>query len=652
MNKQVEEKALPLNRNNLINILKAMNDGIYIVNQRYDIEFINHVIQKEFGEIAGRKCYTYFRDRTEPCPWCKNKEVFAGKTVHWKWYSFKNKKHYDLLGTPMKNLDGTISKLEIFHDITERKQKEEKLKKQNRELSSLNAIAATISQSLELDKVLADTLKTVLDLMHLKAGWIFLKEEDGDRLTLAGHLGLSPEFAREEAERPQGDCICSHVIRKKEPLIAENILECPRLSKSVTKKEGLACHASIPLMSKNKVAGVMNVASEEYHPFLPEDLALLSAIGHQVGVAIENARLFENTRKTSSELEESYERVKSLYEELKEEKEKAKILKKALEERFGLGNILGKNHQMQAIYDLIENISPGNSTILIQGESGTGKELVAKSLHYNSPRKNRPLIAVNCSAFAETLLESELFGHEKGAFTGASSLKKGRFEISDQGTLFLDEIGELPISLQTKLLRVLQEKTIERVGGTLPIPVDFRLIAATNKNLEDEVKNGNFREDLYYRLNVVKTVIPPLRERSEDIPLLIKHFIDKYTNEQQPESKVSGITPEAVKILCDYQWKGNVRELENVLERCILLGSGDMITPSELPLQVRQNVSSFLDLDGIPQDVGLAETLAAVEKRMIQRAMKLSGNVQTKAAKLLGIGKSGLNQKLKKFNLG
>ena len=327
-------------------------------------------------------------------------------------------------------------------------------------------------------------------------------------------------------------------------------------------------------------------------------------------------------------------------------------LRDAISSRYSFDNIIGKSRPMQEIYEIIKKVAPSNASVLIEGESGTGKELVAKSLHYNSPRKNRPLIAVNCSAFAETLLESELFGHEKGAFTGASALKKGRFEISDQGTLFLDEIGELPISLQTKLLRVLQEKTIERVGGTLPIPVDFRLIAATNKNLEDEVKNGNFREDLYYRLNVVKTVIPPLRERSEDIPLLIKHFIDKYTNEQQPESKVSGITPEAVKILCDYQWKGNVRELENVLERCILLGSGDMITPSELPLQIRQHVSSFLDLDGIPQDVGLAETLTAVEKRMIQRAMKLSGNVQTKAAQLLGIGKSGLNQKIKKFNLG
>ncbi len=327
-------------------------------------------------------------------------------------------------------------------------------------------------------------------------------------------------------------------------------------------------------------------------------------------------------------------------------------LRDAISSRYSFDNIIGKSRPMQEIYEIIKKVAPSNASVLIEGESGTGKELVAKSLHYNSPRRNKPLIVVNCSAFAETLLESELFGHEKGAFTGASALKKGRFEISDQGTLFLDEIGELPISLQTKLLRVLQEKIIERVGGILPIPVDFRLIAATNKNLEDEVKNGNFREDLYYRLNVVKTVIPPLRERSEDIPLLIKHFIDKHTNDQQPESRVSGITSEAVKILCDYQWKGNVRELENILERCILLGSGDMITPSDLPLQVRQNISSFLDLDGIPQDVGLAETLTAVEKRMIQRAMKLSGNVQTKAAQLLGIGKSGLNQKLKKFNLG
>ena len=329
-----------------------------------------------------------------------------------------------------------------------------------------------------------------------------------------------------------------------------------------------------------------------------------------------------------------------------------RMLRDAISSRYSFDNIIGKSKPMQAIYKIIQKVAPSNANVLIEGESGTGKELVAKSLHYNSPRSNEPLIAVNCSAFAETLLESELFGHEKGAFTGAHALKKGRVEIANKGTLFLDEIGELPISLQAKLLRVLQEKTIERVGGTSTISVDFRLIAATNKTLEDEVKKGTFREDLYYRLNVVKTVIPPLRERSEDIPLLIQHFINKFTKDQDPDSTTPEITPETVKILCDYQWRGNVRELENILERCIILGSDNIITPSDLPLQVRQTMSSFLDLEDIPQDVGLAETLIVVEKRMIQRAMKLSGNVQTKAAQLLGIGKSGLNQKLKKFNLG
>ncbi|MCK5162885.1 MAG: sigma-54-dependent Fis family transcriptional regulator [Desulfobacula sp.] len=327
------------------------------------------------------------------------------------------------------------------------------------------------------------------------------------------------------------------------------------------------------------------------------------------------------------------------------------ILRDAISSRYSFDNIIGKSKPMQEIYEIIKKVAPSNASFLIEGESGTGKELVAKSIHYNSLRKNKSLVAVNCSAFAETLLESELFGHEKGAFTGASTMKKGRFELSDKGTLFLDEIGELPISLQVKLLRVLQEKTIERVGGTLSIPVDFRLIAATNKDLENEVKNGNFREDLYYRLNVVKTVIPPLRKRSEDIPLLINHFIDKYTKGPHSSGNVSEISHEAVKILCDYQWNGNVRELENMIERCVILCSSDIITPSDLPLQIRQSMPSTLDLDGIPEGVGLAETLAAVEKRMIQRAMKLSGNIQTKAAQLLGIGKSGLNQKLKKFNL-
>ena len=326
-------------------------------------------------------------------------------------------------------------------------------------------------------------------------------------------------------------------------------------------------------------------------------------------------------------------------------------LKDAVSNRYSFDNIIGKSKPMLGIYDIINKVAPSNATILIEGESGTGKELVAKSIHYNSPRRNQSLIAVNCSAFAETLLESELFGHEKGAFTGATSMKKGRFELADNGTLFLDEIGELPQSLQVKLLRVLQEKSVERVGGTTSIPIDFRLIAATNKILEDEVKKGGFREDLYYRLNVVTIQIPPLRDRTEDIVLLANHFISKYANELNIPNRISGISPEAIKILCEYEWKGNVRELENTIERSVLLCSGKTITPADLPLQIRQQNTTTIDLKGIPEGAGLAETLTAVEKRMIQRAMKLSGNVQTKAARLLGIGKSGLNQKLKKYNL-
>nr|WP_319395893.1 sigma-54 dependent transcriptional regulator [uncultured Desulfobacter sp.] len=326
-------------------------------------------------------------------------------------------------------------------------------------------------------------------------------------------------------------------------------------------------------------------------------------------------------------------------------------LKDAIRSRYHFDNIIGKSKPMQNLYEIIKKVAPTSASVLVEGESGTGKELVAKSIHYNSLRKDQPLIAVNCSAFAESLLESELFGHEKGAFTGAVGLKKGRFEMADKGTLFLDEIGELPMQLQVKLLRVLQERTVERVGGTESLPVDFRLIAATNKILEDEVKKGNFREDLYYRLNVVKAKIPPLRDRLEDILLLINHFIEKYTQGPEAAGGVSGIDKEAVQRLCDYEWKGNVRELENVIERSVILAPGSMITVADLPGQIRNPKSGTLQLDGIPDGVGLSETLAAVEKRMILRAMKMTGNVQTKAAKILGIGKSGLNQKLKKFNI-
>jgi two-component system NtrC family response regulator len=326
-------------------------------------------------------------------------------------------------------------------------------------------------------------------------------------------------------------------------------------------------------------------------------------------------------------------------------------LRDAVESQYRFGNFIAKSKAMQDVFKTIQKVAPSNATVLIEGESGTGKELAAKSIHFNSARHDKPFVAVNCSALAENLLESELFGHERGAFTGAVAMKKGRFELADGGTLFLDEIGELSANLQVKLLRVLQEKVIERVGGIKPIAVDIRVIAATNKNLREEMMNGNFRDDLFYRLDVVHLVLPPLRERREDIRLLVDHFIKKYESERKLEVPVKGVDQEVDRLFFDYSWPGNVRELENLIERVMILCPGDVIRVSDLPRGFKDNVHNALHLEGIPTDAKLYETLAMIEKAMIERALKMADNVQAHAAALLGIGKSGLNQKIKKYDL-
>ncbi|MBW1840500.1 MAG: sigma-54-dependent Fis family transcriptional regulator [Deltaproteobacteria bacterium] len=326
-------------------------------------------------------------------------------------------------------------------------------------------------------------------------------------------------------------------------------------------------------------------------------------------------------------------------------------LRNAVESRFSFGNIIGKSKKMHDVFETIRKVAPTSVTVLIEGESGTGKELVAKSIHFNSPRRHQPFVAINCTALAETLLESELFGHEKGAFTGAVSMKKGRFELADGGTLFLDEIGELSPNLQVKLLRVLQEKIFERVGGTKPVSVDIRLITATNKTLKEEVRQGRFREDLYYRLNVVHIALPLLRHRKEDIRLLLDHFIEKYADERKLDIPVKGVERDVEKLFQDYIWPGNVRELENVIERAMILCPDEIIRVSDLPADFKGSVYSTLHLEGIPSDAKLYETLALVEKNLIIRALKMTNDVQAHAAELLGIGKSGLNQKIKKYQI-
>ncbi len=280
----------------------------------------------------------------------------------------------------------------------------------------------------------------------------------------------------------------------------------------------------------------------------------------------------------------------SLFQVVKENRR----LRSVVESQYRFGSIIGKSKPIRNVFDTIQKVAPANASVLIEGESGTGKELVAKAIHFNSPRRYQPFVAVNCSALAEGLLESELFGHEKGAFTGAIASKKGRFELAHGGTLFLDEIGELSANLQVKLLRVLQEKIFERVGGVRPITVDIRVIAATNKKLKEEMKGGRFREDLFYRLNVVHIVIPPLRLRWEDIQLLVDHFIKKYATSNQSAVPVHGLAQEVIRIFYEYNWPGNVRELENVIERAIVLCEDGLIRTKDLPNWFKTSVFSAI----------------------------------------------------------
>lgn len=326
-------------------------------------------------------------------------------------------------------------------------------------------------------------------------------------------------------------------------------------------------------------------------------------------------------------------------------------LRHDIESRYSFENIIGKSKKMQDVFEMIRKVAPVTANVLIEGKSGTGKELVAKAIHFNSPRHDKPFIAVNCSALAANLLESELFGHEKGAFTGAVSMHKGRFEVADSGTLFLDEIGELSQNLQVKLLRVLQDKIVERVGGSRPISVNIRLIVATNKTLKEEVRQGRFREDLFYRINVMHISLPLLRERQEDIRLLVDHFIEKYANERKSAPPVTGVEQEVDRLLIEYGWPGNVRELENVIERAMIFCTGNTISTNDLPKDFKETINDTKLLDGIPEGAKLDETIALIEKKMINRALNLTNYVQSNAADLLGIGKSGLNKKIKKYGL-
>ncbi|QQS36482.1 MAG: sigma-54-dependent Fis family transcriptional regulator [Ignavibacteriales bacterium] len=328
-------------------------------------------------------------------------------------------------------------------------------------------------------------------------------------------------------------------------------------------------------------------------------------------------------------------------------KSENKFLKEQLKEKHSISSIITNSSMMEEVISIASRVADSKATVLITGENGTGKEVLAKAIHFISPRSSNPFIAVNIPALTETILESELFGHEKGSFTGADKLKKGRFELANTGTIFLDEIGDIPLSTQVKLLRVLQEHQIERVGGTESINIDVRIIAATNQDLEKKIRDGLFREDLYYRLNIVAIKIPSLKERKEDIIPLIEYFIKKYCKENAKEDLL--ISKEAVDTLMKYNYPGNVRELENIIERAVVLARGNTITAKDLPM----NVTGFKEEVNLSQreNETLTQQVEALEKKLIFDALHVSNGNQTKAGKILGLTERNLRYKLKKYDI-
>jgi DNA-binding NtrC family response regulator len=375
-----------------------------------------------------------------------------------------------------------------------------------------------------------------------------------------------------------------------------------------------AVHATIPLVHEKRTFGALVIASSGEPKPREEEIHLVGLLLHQAAGIIRRAVMHEE------EIRELQSRVKSPSE---------------------FCGIVSKNHKMHAIFQLIENIAPTDAGVLIQGESGTGKELVARAIHHLSPRKEKPFIVIDCSAYPSTLLEAELFGHERGAFTGAIRQKAGRFEQADGGTVFLDETGEIPLPAQIKLLRVLQTHKFERLGGEETLTVNVRVIAATNRDLLDAVKRGQFREDLYYRLNIIPITVPPLRQRRNDIPLLARHFLGHFAGSE--EQKANEISPEAMRLLLDYSWPGNVRELENSIEHAVVLAKGRRIDSVHLPSALHREYASPLTQK--------PPTIHQHEAKLLQDAMEECGWNKKEAAKRLGISRSTLYEKLRKHRI-
>jgi len=493
------------------------------------------------------------------------------------------------------------------------------------ELSLLYEISRLLERSLDLRQVVPPVLELLAQYLGMRYGTLTLfNRRTNDILIEAAH-GLSPRQMRLGRYRP-GEGVTGRVVATGEPAVvprtSESDLFLDRTRRGKRPDTSFIC---VPIKVGNEVVGTLSV-DRDYHPEhdLTDDVRLLSVIASMIAQAVKLRR----------EAEEERERL---------EEENAR-LRAELRERFRPGNIVGNSHEMQVVYDQIAQVARSSATVLIIGETGTGKELIAHAVHYNSDRADRPFIKVHCAALPEGVIESELFGHEKGAFTGAVSQRKGRFELADTGTLFLDEVAELPPTIQIKLLRVLQEREFERVGGTKTIRVNVRLIAATNKDLAKLVSEGRFREDLFYRLNVFPIYVPPLRKRKSDIMLLADHFVQKYA--RQNRKNIRRISSAAIDMLMSYHWPGNVRELENCIERAVLVAEGDVIHPYHLPPTLQT-----AEVTGTGSRGDLKSLVQSYERDLIRDALKTTRGNMAAAARTLGTTPRIIAYKVRQYGI-
>jgi Nif-specific regulatory protein len=487
-----------------------------------------------------------------------------------------------------------------------------------RDLAALMKVSTTINAIRGLPELQKTLLELMFEVVPAKRGAILLvdsSEKEGEE-EFSSVFALDREKGHDETikvSRP----LARRVLRDGTGLLIGDREDTASLEQSLddSQTSSVLC---VPLIMTGRSLGVLYLDTNEPDVHFDSDhLQLASAIAAITAVAIENARHIEWL-----------------------ESENKRLIADAGIEH----NMVGESPRMRQVYQFIGKVAPTDSSVLITGESGTGKELVARAIHQNSRRSGKPFIAVNCAALTETILESELFGHEKGAFTGALTQRKGRLEIADEGTLFLDEIGELSAPLQVKLLRVLQEREFERVGGTRTIKVDIRLLAATNRNLEDRITQGLFRQDLFYRLNVLRLEMPPLRQRQEDIPLLAKYFAARYG--EKCNRKITSISSQAQKRLLTYDWPGNVRELENAIERAVVLGTTDLILLEDLPEAILETESRTM-----PAPTKYHEAVAETKKQLILQAMDQTKGNYNDAAKLLGLHPNYLHRLITNLNL-